>query len=98
MPVLLRTNEAPPTYIFWCPACKHGHSFRTEGPEPRWTFNGDMEKPTVNPSILLRGGSTEIQCHFYLIDGFFQYSSDCAHELASKKVPMVDWDSLGAGS
>lgn len=35
----------------YCPACKTGHGF-----DNKWTFNGDMEKPTFTPSMLYRSG------------------------------------------
>jgi hypothetical protein len=36
---------------FWCPGCE-GHHAPIEG---RWTFNGDCNRPTFSPSILVRG-------------------------------------------
>lgn len=45
----------PGRFMFFCPGCECGHWFQTgTGSGPRWTFNGDMEKPTVSPSILTR--------------------------------------------
>jgi hypothetical protein len=35
---------------FFCPGCQEHHA-PTEG----WMFNGDVEKPTFSPSILVRG-------------------------------------------
>ena len=93
MPKIIRTTENPPTFMFWCPACECGHGFKTEGPGPAWTWNGDYEKPTVNPSLSVNAPPVP-RCHFYLIDGFFQYSSDSGHALAARKVPMVDWNSV----
>ena len=37
-------------YTFFCPACKEIHYIDT-----KWSFNGDFEKPTFSPSVLLRG-------------------------------------------
>lgn len=39
-------------FMIFCPACKCGHGIDTK----RWQFNGDMEKPTISPSILVRSG------------------------------------------
>jgi hypothetical protein len=36
---------------FWCPGCNEAHVV-TAG----WTYNGDPNKPTFNPSILVRCG------------------------------------------
>lgn len=35
--------------IFYCAGCKQHH-----GVTESWQFNGDFEKPTFNPSILVR--------------------------------------------
>jgi len=43
-------------YIFFCPGCRCGHWFKTTLPEPQWTFNGDIDKPTVKASILVKSG------------------------------------------
>ena len=42
---------------FWCPGCKavHGINFG-EGEGPRWTWNGDVNKPTFMPSLLVTSG------------------------------------------
>lgn len=37
-------------WMFECPGCDHGHM-----PTPSWAFNGDLERPTFSPSILVRG-------------------------------------------
>lgn len=42
--------------MFWCPGCDGAHAVRTgEGGGPRWGYNGDPDKPTFTPSILVRG-------------------------------------------
>lgn len=40
---------------FWCPGCKCQHVVTTSG-NVAWTFNGDYEKPTLEPSVLVRSG------------------------------------------
>lgn len=41
---------------FYCPGCKHAHGIRVgEGHGPRWGWNGNAEKPTFTPSVLVRG-------------------------------------------
>ena len=39
---------------FYCPGCKEVHTIIThkqDYPSPVWEFNGDMDNPTVSPSI-----------------------------------------------
>jgi hypothetical protein len=38
-------------YTFYCKGCGCHHYF-----DKRWTFNGDMDKPTFSPSLLVRTG------------------------------------------
>lgn len=41
---------------FWCPGCDGAHAIQIdEGPGPRWGYNGNHEKPTFTPSVLVRG-------------------------------------------
>jgi Family of unknown function (DUF6527) len=37
-------------FLVFCPACQTGHKF-----DRGWIFNGDLEKPTFSPSILVCG-------------------------------------------
>jgi len=41
---------------FFCPGCLHRHAIQVgEGEHPHWAWNGDMDKPTFTPSILVTG-------------------------------------------
>lgn len=41
---------------FWCPGCKLAHRIQHgAGAGPRWGWNGDVEKPTFTPSVLVTG-------------------------------------------
>lgn len=86
---------------FVCPGCKAGgppgyeavHSLpvNTIGIEPSWDWDGNIDAPTLNPSILT---TTPVRCHGYLRAGIFEFLNDSEHPLAGKKVPMVnlpDW-------
>lgn len=43
--------------MFWCPGCNQCHRVNIGGgPGPRWDWNGDVERPTFTPSILIRQG------------------------------------------
>lgn len=64
-------------------------------PNVNWDFNGDFEKPTFTPSMLMtypeecaeRGYVRE---HFFVTYGKIHYLSDCRHAYAGKIVDMVD--------
>ena len=58
----------------------------------RWTFNGDLERPTFSPSMVRPAdpvGGTPYE-HFFIRDGKVEYLPDCDHELAGKTVDMVE--------
>lgn len=83
-----------------CPGCKIGHHVavrpRTLENGASWEWNGDLESPTLLPSVLSHyeftpesGKSTKI-CHHFVRDGQIQFLSDCTHPLAGQTVPMID--------
>lgn len=84
-------------YQFWCQGCKKAHQIWTDkadGVEP-WIYNGDIDKPTISPSIKVtipfqtsKGYSSV--CHSFIKDGYIEYLSDCTHELAGKTVELTD--------
>ncbi|MDD0814299.1 DUF6527 family protein [Curvibacter sp. HBC28] len=42
---------------FWCPGCNEAHQIAIgEGPGPRWGYNGNPERPTFTPSVLVTSG------------------------------------------
>ena len=83
-----------------CPACGYGHLFRTvpgKNGEPVWTFNGDRDKPTFAPSMLVNAGlkakypdGNIILCHSFVREGRIEFLSDCSHALAGKTVELPE--------
>ena len=76
---------------FWCPACECGHWVRIAGTDGVWSFNGNFDKPTLTPSVLVRGtdrAGNPTVCHCHVTDGHIQFCNDCTHDMASKTVPM----------
>lgn len=61
-------------YVFWCPACKETHSFNVGEGEEKWSFNGDMDKPSFVPSLKYD------KCHLVLLNGVIEYCADCWHD------------------
>lgn len=50
--VKLRENEQ---LSFMCPACETWHTVHYgQSMNPRWTWNGDLDKPTLSPSLLVQ--------------------------------------------
>jgi len=42
--------------MFWCPGCQEAHRIQHgSGSGPRWGWNGDVNKPTFTPSVLVTG-------------------------------------------
>lgn len=95
--------------MLWCPGCVtkfHATGLHmlpisdTQGKRPQWTWNGSLELPGVEPSILTKmtwgdeGTPKEFVCHSFLRNGIWDFLTDCTHEMAGQKVPMVplpDW-------
>lgn len=87
--------------IFRCLGCKTLHSITTSGTH-KWTWNGSLEKPTFEPSVLNwlehRPDEDEEEkkyvdsrrCHIFVRDGRIQYLSDCGHELAGQTVDLPE--------
>lgn len=82
--------------MFVCPGCAaaegegtglHLLPVNSETKTPSWQWNGDLEAPTLSPSILSQGAC---RCHSYLRDGVFEFLSDSDHPLSGQSVPMPD--------
>lgn len=50
------SNGTAPGYRvhFYCPGCQGAHGIVTGAPDS-WGFNGDYDRPTFTPSVLIRG-------------------------------------------
>jgi hypothetical protein len=70
-------------FAFFCPGCKCAHWFNNT-----WQFNGDVEKPTISPSILVTGTK---RCHSFVKEGNIQFLSDCDHELKDTTCELPDF-------
>lgn len=92
--------------LFWCPGCDGAHQVMLgAGPGPRWGFNGDVDRPTFTPSILIQYNGPDAGqdrgdgrlappavCHSFVIDGRIQFLGDCTHALAGQTVDLPDFD------
>lgn len=84
---------------FICPGCAldgstgmHMLPVNCNNHEPSWNFDGNLDAPTLSPSILTRGGpEMGSRCHSYLEAGKFRFLEDSTHELAGQTdVPLPD--------
>lgn len=89
-------------YYFDCPGCLSGHIV-TVSPNraengASWKFNGDLNRPTFNPSIMSRWQfNPEINkpdkvCYLFVTDGMIRFLGDCTHPLKGRAVDMTDTD------
>lgn len=79
-------NSQQVNYYFWCDGCKELHPFTcgNSNGRPTWQFDGNLEKPTFHPSLLMVGAG----CHLFLKEGIIEYLNDCTHHLKGQKVPL----------
>lgn len=80
-----------------CPGCGFLHLINLDPStgKPCWTFNGDMEKPTLSPSInswsTKQDGTVHRRCHHFVKDGKIQFCGDSTHELKGQTVDLPDY-------
>jgi hypothetical protein len=73
--------------VFFCVGCHCKHNVSI----PRWTWNGDTEKPTITPSLVWNcDPGNPRRCHVVVENGVLKYCNDCWHDLHDEQVPMVD--------
>jgi hypothetical protein len=97
-------RKAGDKLAFHCPGCDDPHVMNVFADrEPRWSWNGDAERPTFQPSILVRtGGAVDPNfvweagdppevCHSYVTDGRIRFLGDCTHALAGQTVDIPRW-------
>lgn len=75
---------------FYCPGCKEAHSLIVKG-KGAWQWNGDRDRPSIKPSILVTGKS---RCHSFVTDGQIKFLGDCTHKLSGQNVSipkLPDW-------
>lgn len=89
----------------WCQGCNTYHQIATKEPFSNgavWTFNGDMDRPTFTPSLLVKTGSfaspgfidpPEIPptlCHSFITNGMIQFLGDCTHNLKNQTLELPE--------
>lgn len=85
------------------PSGLHMLPVNTPGRSPQWDWDGNLEAPTLSPSILSHIHPYDEQskplgvCHSFLKAGVFEFLSDCSHSFAGQHVPMPDLPTWAAG-
>lgn len=92
----LEFTDSGPDVMFDCPGCgiAHGVWTKKQDSQRNWKFNGDLNKPTFLPSILVRYPYGQPQkmviCHSFITDGMIRFLNDCTHSLAGKTVALPE--------
>lgn len=86
---ILEVGEDPPSGLqFWCPACNEAHVIRVCGEKP-WTWNGDLERPTIDPSVkcestvLLPEAYAMMDRHEQPPGGIYPSKATCCHSVVT---------------
>ena len=90
-----RIEKLDGSMMFECPGCGLWHTLNVERDgQPKWSFNGNTDKPTFKPSLRVRWTHGEKQekrtCHSFITDGQIRFLKDCTHELAGQTVDMIE--------
>src|SRR6478735_2170366 len=92
----LNSDQQHYGWKFYCPGCAQydepgdGRLHSVHIVDRTWTFNGNVESPTLSPSVLVtskhwRGAEiVELRCHSFVRDGRIEFLSDCTHSLAGQ--------------
>lgn len=78
----------PELLVYYCPGCCQRHLIPLKPrQDQRWTWDGNVDKPSVTPSLVHRIGLDKV-CHAYLTNGQLQFQSDSHHHLRGQTVDM----------
>lgn len=85
----------PPTVVFHCTGCKQNHAVPFTSIRPHtaglWFFDGNLDKPTIEPSLRVLGGldGKGTACHVIVTNGLLHYCGDDPH-LPNQVSGMLD--------
>lgn len=93
-PVAMQVRRQGRLFLRFLP---HGYEYPLELPvitsgsrdaANAWTWNGDIEKPTLRPSIRTNHGGSGLVSHLWLNDGQCQHLADSTDGLAGQTLPL----------
>jgi len=78
-------------YSFQCPGCDCLHIFYVRG-NVTWTFDGNIELPTFDPSLRLDWKEDDKPqcCHLTLTKGKIKYHSDSTLKMSGQILDLLD--------
>lgn len=82
----------------FCPGCDRPHTLtvRPTDKTPSWEFDGNLELPTISPSIHANPpGQYHIKqfpiCHSFVRAGRIEYLSDTTHHLSGQTIDLPEY-------
>lgn len=79
--------------VFYCFGCLYLHSIPVNSLNDeflQWEWNGDLNSPSVTPSIrnAWESESRKYCCHLHVTDGKIIYANDCTHGFVNQTIEM----------
>ena len=96
---ILEISDGTKYLRFKCPACNEHEAIPfqagTDYKGPVWKFNGNLEAPTLSPSVrhYMPDESGRVQktlCHYHLVNGVIDYCTDSSHKLSGQKAALPE--------
>lgn len=83
-----------------CPACgSHSVPIMEKEKIPyHWEWNGDLEKPTLSPSVkhyhngYPEEGIPAFCCHYFIRNGNIEFCGDCTHDKSGQTLPLPEFN------
>jgi hypothetical protein len=84
-------------HVAYCPGCAQYHLI-----DSRWQFNGNYDRPTFSPSLLISCRNDEDgweeRCHSFITNGKWYFLDDSTHALKRSVFPMREEEIKGAAT
>lgn len=78
-------------FLYFCEGCGYEHAFALKSEGGHHEFNGDLNVPTVSPS-LVQNFTPGKMCHSFIKAGVIQYLPDCWHHLKGQTIQLPDYE------